>query len=111
MDRKWLENLYGMALVPDAVFYLKVSPEILVQRNFAKDFGLDYWESGMDLGLSRDMFESFLKYQGLMARQFERLQSTYGFEMIDGDRSPEEINASLQRKTEAVMTARRERAA
>jgi hypothetical protein len=46
-----------------------------------------------------------------MARQFERLQSTYGFEMIDGDRSPEEINASLQRKTEAVMTARRERAA
>src|SRR5881394_128187 len=39
MDQKWLENLYGMALVPDAVFYLRVSPELLVQRNFAKDFG------------------------------------------------------------------------
>jgi dTMP kinase len=60
MDEVWLKNLYSIALVPDAVFYLNVSPENLVQRNFAKDFALDYWESGMDLGLSRDMFDSFL---------------------------------------------------
>jgi dTMP kinase len=103
MDAKWLENLYGIALVPDAVFYLKVSPEVLVQRNFAKDFGLDYWESGMDLGLSRDMFDSFLKYQGRMADQFERLQTTYGFSIIDCDRSPDEINAELQHKTKLVL--------
>jgi dTMP kinase len=107
MDRKWLDNLYGMAIAPDAVFYLRVSPEILVQRNFAKDFTLDYWESGMDLGLSRDMFDSFLKYQGMMARQFERLQSTYGFEIIAGNRSPEAINMELQRKIEAVLAGRR----
>jgi dTMP kinase len=107
MDRQWLDNLYGMALVPDAVFYLRVSPQILVQRNFAKDFALDYWESGMDLGLSRDRFDSFLKYQGMMARQFEKLQSTYGFEIIDGDRSPEEINMDLQKKIEAVLATRR----
>ena len=103
MDTKWLENLYGIALTPDAVFYLKVSPEVLVQRNFAKDFGLDYWESGMDLGLSRDMFDSFLKYQALMAKQFERLQATYGFSILDGHRSPEDINAELQQKTEQVL--------
>jgi dTMP kinase len=103
MDAKWLENLYGMALVPDAVFYLKVSPEILVQRNFAKDFALDYWESGMDLGLSRDMFDSFIRYQSLMAAQFEKLQLNYGFSIIDGDRSPDEINAELQQKTEQVL--------
>lgn len=103
MDAKWLENLYGIALVPDAVFYLKVSPEILVQRNFAKDFALDFWESGMDLGLSRDMFDSFIKYQGLMARHFEKLQTTYGFGIIDGDRSLDEINHELQLKTEQVL--------
>ena len=59
-DEKWLRNLYGIALVPDVVFYLNVSPEELVQRNFEKNHALDYWESGMDLGLSRDMFDSFL---------------------------------------------------
>jgi len=108
MDHKWLENLYGMALVPDAVFYLKVSPEILVQRNFAKDFALDYWESGMDLGLSRDMFDSFLKYQALMAAQFERLQGIYHFSIIDGDRSPEAVNIEMQHKTELVLARKRE---
>ena len=103
MNDKWLKNLYGVALVPDAVFYLKVSPEILVQRNFAKDFSLDYWESGMDLGLSRDMFDSFIKYQGLMAAQFEKLQASYGFDIIGGDRSPDELNAELQEKIEQVL--------
>jgi dTMP kinase len=42
IDRPWLRNLYGMALVPDAVFHLQVSPENLIERNFAKDFMLDY---------------------------------------------------------------------
>jgi dTMP kinase len=36
MDEAWLKNLYGVALEPDAVFYLNVPPEELVQRNFAK---------------------------------------------------------------------------
>lgn len=104
MDEKWLTNLYGMALVPDAVFYLNVAPEELVQRTFAKYAALDYWESGMDIGLSRDIFDSFLKYQALMAQQFKRLQSTYGFEIIDGHRPVETINEELRMKTEAVLS-------
>ena len=74
-----------------------------MQRNFAKDFALDYWESGMDLGLSRDMFDSFIQYQGLIAAQFARLQSNYGFSIIDGDRSSDEVNAELQQMTEQVL--------
>lgn len=106
MDEAWLKNVYGIAVVPDAVFYLNVSPEQLVQRNFAKNHALDYWESGMDLGLSREMFDSFLKYQGLMAEQFKRLQAIYGFNIVNGDRSPEEINADLRRKIETVLTGK-----
>lgn len=47
MDEKWLKNIYGIALVPDAVFYLDVTPKELVERTFAKTHALDYWESGM----------------------------------------------------------------
>jgi dTMP kinase len=103
MDEVWLKNLYGMAVVPDAVFYLNVSPEELVQRNFAKNHALDYWESGMDLGLSRDMFDSFMKYQALVAQEFRRLQTIYGFNIVDGNYSPDEINVALQKKIEAVL--------
>ena len=104
MDEKWLKNLYGLAPVPDAVFYLNVAPDELVQRTFAKHATLDFWESGMDLGLSRDFFDSFLKYQALMLRTFKRLQRTYGFNIIDAHRPVETINAELRKKTEAVLT-------
>ena len=57
----------------------------------------------MDLGLSRDMFDSFIQYQGLMAAQFEKLQASYGFSIIDGDRPPDEINLELAQKTEQVL--------
>ena len=32
----WLREIYGFALVPDAVFYLNISPKILAERNFQK---------------------------------------------------------------------------
>jgi dTMP kinase len=103
MDEAWLKNLYGIALEPDAVFYLNVQPEELVQRSFAKNTALDYWESGMDLGLSRDMFDSFMKYQTAMQRTFRQLQATYGFTIVDGMRSAEAINAELRKKIGAVL--------
>ncbi|PYK99655.1 MAG: thymidylate kinase [Verrucomicrobia bacterium] len=106
MDEAWLKNVYGIAPVPDAVFYLTVSPEQLVQRNFQKNHTLDYWESGMDVGFSRDMFDSFLQYQSLVEQQFRRLQSTYGFTIVNGERSVEEINAELQERIERVLAGK-----
>ena len=106
MDETWLKNIYGIAPVPDAVFYLEVSPQELVQRTFAKNAALDYWESGMDLGLSRDMFDSFLEYQGRMAHQFRRLQKVYGFTIVDGHRSVDEIGQELTEKVEAVLVGK-----
>ena len=105
-DEQWVKDLYGIALVPDAVFYLNVSSQTLVQRTFAKNSALDYWESGMDLGLSRDMFDSFLKYQARVQDQFKRLQATYGFTMVDGERSVEDLNAELQHKIESILAGR-----
>ncbi len=103
MDEAWLKNLYGVALEPDAVFYLDVPPEELVQRNFEKNTALDYWESGMDLGLSRDMFDSFIKYQNAVQNIFRHLQRTYHFTIVDGLRSADAINADLRKKIAAVI--------
>jgi len=103
LDEAWLKNLYGISVVPDAVFYLNVSPELLVQRNFQKIQALDYWESGMDIGLSRDMFDSFLKYQALVETEFRRLQATYGFTIVNGERSVEEISSELQERVEKLL--------
>lgn len=103
IDREWLRNLYGMALVPDAVFHLQVSPENLIERNFAKDFTLDYWESGMDLGICRDMFDSFIEYQKRIVATFRELQAEYGFTTVDGDRHVDEVQAELRANIAAVL--------
>jgi dTMP kinase len=105
-DEAWLRNLYGMALAPDAVFYLNVSPETLVQRTFAKNRRLDYWESGLDLGLSREMFDSFLRYQALVQEQFKRLQAAYGFTIVNGERSVDAVYAELQEMIESTLVHR-----
>jgi dTMP kinase len=103
MDEKWLKNLYGIAPEPDAVFYLTVEPAELVQRNLSKTATLDYWESGMDLGLSRSVFDSFLKYQTAMQETFHHLQKTYHFEIIDANRSMDAITRDLRKKIAAVL--------
>lgn len=105
IEESWLRNLYGIALVPDAVFYLNVSSEELVQRNLAKNRALDYWESGMDLGLSRDMFDSFLRYQALVQDEFRRLQATYDFIILDGERPVDEVSAELRERIETILSA------
>jgi dTMP kinase len=103
MDETWLKNLYGIAPEPDAVFYLNVAPEELVQRTFAKNASLDFWESGMDLGLSRDMFDSFMKYQTAMEACFRKLQASYGFTILDGMRPSDVIHTDLQKKMGALL--------
>ncbi len=101
--REWVKSLYSIALVPDAVYYLRVSPQQLVERNFKKNVTLNYWESGMDIALSRDMFESFIKYQRLIQAEFRRMQSEYGFAVINGNRSSRAVAAELRNKVQAVL--------
>lgn len=106
MDVAWLKNLYGIALKPDAVFYLAIEPGELVQRNLAKTATLDYWESGMDLGFSRDLFDSFIEYQTRMESAFRRLQRTYGFSIVNGTCAVDEVNAELKKKISAVLAGK-----
>lgn len=93
--RTWSHALYGFALKPDLVFYLDVDPNELIHRVFQKNFSLDYYESGADLGLSENMFESFIMYQNMLAREFRRMQKRYGLIPINGNRTIEEINVDL----------------
>jgi dTMP kinase len=106
MDESWLKNIYGIAPEPDAVFYLAVEAEELVQRNLSKNATLDYWESGMDLGMSRDMFDSFVQYQTAMQTAFRQLQKSYGFTIVDGNRSVTEVTGELRKKITAVLAGK-----
>jgi dTMP kinase len=96
ISRRWSHNLFGFAVKPDLVYYLDVDPNELVHRVFQKNSSLDYYESGADLRLSEDMLESFIKYQRLIGKEFQRMQKQYGIVPINGNRTVVEINSELQ---------------
>ncbi len=103
-DRDWVRNLYSPALLPDAVFYFRVSARQLVERNFQKNSTLDYWESGMDLGLSLDMFDSFVKYQRMLQLEFQKMQREFGFKLLNGNRPIVKVQQDLRKEIAALLS-------
>lgn len=95
VDPEWIRDVYGFALKPAGVFYLRVNTDELVTR-VLQGTGFDYWESGMDLHLGEDMYDSFVEYQSRLLAQFDRMVEDYGFEVIDGSRSIEEVLGDLK---------------
>ncbi|MDX2227312.1 MAG: thymidylate kinase [Verrucomicrobiae bacterium] len=102
-DPEWVRRLYSIALVPDAVFLLRVSPKELTERNFLKNGMLDYWESGMDLGLADNRFDSFIKYQKMIQNEFDRMKVRFKFEIINANRSVRKINEDLKSHLKPVL--------
>ena len=94
-DPQWIRSIYGLALKPDAVFYLKIGIDDLIPRVLQRG-GFDYWESGMDMRLGGDLFESFVNYQTLLLEQFELMTQEYGFQVIDASLPVEQLSEQLK---------------
>ena len=65
---------------------------------------MNYWESGMDLRLGTDLYDSFKKYQRLLIEEFDKMAEEFGFEVIDARKSPEEIQDMLRAKIQPILS-------
>jgi dTMP kinase len=104
-DPDWIRKVYSFALKPDAVFHLRIEVPDLVPR-VLQIGGFDYWESGMDIPMGADHYESFINYQGRVIEELDRLGHTFGFESIDATRSVDEISDYLNEQVTALLTGR-----
>ena len=98
IERDYLHGLYEMAVRPDLTFWLNVRPEVAFEREFRKSHAISYWESGRDLSLSDDLFQSFIFYQAKMKKEFEALSERHGFLALDGEASVASVNAELRKR-------------
>jgi dTMP kinase len=96
ISRDYLHGIYEMALRPDLTFWLNVRPEVAFDREFRKSQTISYWESGRDMSLSNDLFQSFIRYQSMIKREFEYLSKRHGFIELDGEGSVSEVNRVLR---------------
>ena len=107
IEPDWIRKVYGFALKPENVFYLRASVDDLVTRVLQRG-SFDYWESGMDLHLGDDMYESFVEYQKRIMGRFDKMVEDYGFRVIDASRSIEEIFTDLKDQMAEVLNLGRE---
>jgi dTMP kinase len=106
VDYAWLRDLFGFAIVPDAVFYLEADLKRLVSRVLSGE-GFDYWESGMDTLRGDDIFENYLTYQRQLLAQYRQIGKEYDFICVDANRSVHEIFRDLRRQIMPIVQGMR----
>ena len=102
IDPKWARNLYGFALVPDVVFYLKADVETLVTR-IVHGRGFDFWEAGMDISKADNLYDSFVEYQTSMIDQFDQMAKEYKFHIVNANKSVKEINNDIKEQLQGIL--------
>ena len=98
----WVKQLYNYAPEPDLVFYLDMPIDVLLKRVIGTT-GLDYWESGRDIGLSTDFYESFKIYQAKCLEEYNKMKPEYNFVSIDGTLPREDIHNKMIEHVEKLL--------
>lgn len=101
-DPAWARKVYGFALVPDLVLYLRADVQTLV-THIAHGRGFNYWESGMDIRCADNLYDSFCVYQSRLIEQFDRMSEEYGFINVDATHSITAINDTLKKHIRSLL--------
>ncbi|MGD8623080.1 MAG: thymidylate kinase [Anaerolineae bacterium] len=103
VDPGWIRDVFGFALVPDAVFYLHADLPHLIPR-VLNARGFDFWESGMDFLAHRDYYDAFVEYQTRLLAQFDAIAEEYNFQHIDATQSIREVFQDLKSEIQTVLS-------
>jgi dTMP kinase len=95
-------SLYGFALKPDLVMYMRADVESLVAR-LVHGRGFDYWESGMDIRCADNIYDSFITYQGKLIEEFDKMSDEYGFVTIDATRPVQAVFGDLKSQIKTLF--------
>ncbi len=104
VERVWLRSLYGFAIVPHLVFYLKTDVETLIRR-VLESRGMNFWESGMDMKLADDIYDSFRTYQGKLLREYGSMAEEFGFRTLDARQPVDRLQEQLRTQVAEFLGA------
>jgi dTMP kinase len=79
----WVSGVYDFAIKPDITFYFRVPLDTAMDRILAGRPKLKFYEAGMDLNLSKDLYESFRIFQSRIVSQYEAMSKLENFYVID----------------------------
>ena len=82
-NSNWVRKVYDFALKPDLAFYFRVPIDISMDRILSGRPKLKYYEAGMDLNLSKDVYESYRIFQSKIIEQYESMVNREKFTVVD----------------------------
>lgn len=95
-DRDWLRKLYRFARKPDITFFFEVPLDVALGRILEGRPMLKYHEAGLDMGFSKDPYESFKIFQGKIYEEYGRVGKEFPFERVDATLPSEEQQALMR---------------
>ncbi len=96
VNADWARKVYGFALKPDLIVYLKTDVDNLVTR-LVNQRGFDYWESGMDIHCADNLYDSFCIYQSRLIEQYDCMAKEYGFVTVNATQSVQGVFDDIRR--------------
>ena len=105
----WLRRLYSFAPDPTMAFYFDVPLDEAIRRIELGRDDLNYYEAGLDLGLSQNPAESFRRFQGIIRTEYGRLVDEFSLSCIDATQTlvnqQEQMRALVQPHLDGAMRA------
>ena len=80
---EWVRTLYDFAVQPTIAFYFRVPLEVALERILGGRPELKWYEAGMDMGWSEDLYDSFRLFQARIREEYEKMVGEFGLQVID----------------------------
>jgi dTMP kinase len=99
----WVKKVYEYALKPDLVFYFRVPVDVAAERILSGRPRLKYYEAGMDLDLSNDIYDSYRIFQSRIIEQYDKMITKENFVVIDGTYNIEQQQKLVRDKFNEIV--------
>jgi dTMP kinase len=80
---QWVREVYSFAIRPTEAFYFRVPMDESLDRILSGRPKLKYYEAGLDVGLSKDPYESYKLFQGRILEEYEKMIDEFGLTVVD----------------------------
>src|SRR5690349_6881526 len=87
--QEWVRGNYSFAAAPDLTMFFKADLEVSLNRILEGRPKLKFFEAGMDLRLSNDIYESFRIFQGRLLEQYLAMSTEFDFIVMDANQRVE----------------------
>ncbi|AGJ61823.1 dTMP kinase [Saccharolobus islandicus] len=98
VDFNWVKKLYSFAIKPNFTFYIRVTPEVALERIKKAKRKIKPQEAGIDILGELPLEEGFLKYQGMVVEIYDKIaKEESNFITIDGNRPLKDVQMDIRK--------------